>query len=344
MAVVTSFSSLVRSGRKSAPKKSLIKIMPDFGDSVDPHMEQAVRTLYDSVYELERRALALEDSGFLTQRVAQKRFGAATTKEQLQVTSPRIVLNVDNLIGVLAQPQKTAVREVTALPPGTSSFDGELVLFGGLIYRFNATEVAGGVWRVFSTAGALLVDTHANRVANFDPADFETGVLFWESDRKVLYRRGLDGSSMVAWIHTLGTMSGTIISSDQRPADLGTDLEDVSFLFHGTDIGLTYQWDGTSDWTYHSGDARIVIDSINAPTQIGNPNSGGPPTLVPVNSKVDYYIIQDGTGHKVTWASLFKGVSALTVGRTANSLSSVSFWVKSLTQFMTRHSRGDMVV
>ena len=338
MATITSFSSIVKSGRKSAPKKSMTKIMPDFGETIDPYVEQAVRTLYDSVYELERRALALEDSGFLTQRVAEKKFGAVTTKKQLQVKAPKIVLNVDNLIGVLAQPQKTAVREVTALPPATSSYDGELVLFGGLIYRFSGVGVGGGEWRVISTAAPVFVDTHVNRVANFDPADFEVGVLFWESDREVLYRRDLNGSLVAGWVYTLGKMPGTVIASDVRPVDLGTDAEDDTFLFYATDLGITYQWDGTSAWDYYEGVARIE-QTITADTEIADP------TKLPVGVTVDYLILQDGTGGwAVTWASVFKGVSPLTVGRTANFISAVRFYKRSATQLVIQSNQGDIEI
>lgn len=237
MAVITSFSSLVKSGGASAPKKSLIKIMPDFGESIDPYVEQAVRTLYDSVYELERRALALEDSGFITQRVAEKRFGAATSKEQLQVRSPQIVLNVDNLIGVLAQPQKTAVREVTALPPITSSYDGELVFFASQVYRFNEAAVPGGQWEILVTTA-------------------------------------------------------------------------------------------------------VIEQTVTANTLIADPS-----VTVPVGSFVDYFILQDSTGGwVVTWNAVFKGISALTVGRTADFISAVRFFKKSATQLIITSSQGDIEI
>lgn len=344
-----SFSSLVRPPRPTRKDREenirrpgdRLRVIPD----IEQNLAQAVRWLYDNVHELERSLDILRDAKLLTEGHARELYSAIALKPKLQAQFPKTALNVQDLVGVLVQPQKAGIRSVSSLPDVTVAQDGELVYFNQIVWRFNGLRsVAPGRWEVLTTAAVMLQDTHANRVANFPAADFPVGTLFWETDRAVLYQRGLNGSAGEAWIHTLGVMEGTVIAADQRPADLGTDSEDLTFLFYATDLTLTYQWDGTSDWTYHSGHG-IIEQTITADTLIADPNAGAPPDVIPAKAPVDYHILQDGTGGwAVTWNAVFKGVSFLTVGTVADKLNIVNYRAMSSSQLVMDGNFGDITV
>lgn len=344
-----SFSSLVRPPRPAIEGREedirrpgdRARIIPD----IEQNLAQAVRWLYDNVHELERSLDILRDAKLLTEGNAERLYSATVLKPRLQAQFPQTALNVQDLVGVLVQPQKAGIRSVSSLPDVTVAQDGELVYFNQIVWRFNGKRsVAPGRWEVLTTAAVMLQDSHANRLANFPAVDYPVGTLFWETDRKVLYQRGLDGSAGEAWVHTLGVMEGTVIASDQRPGDLGTDSEDLTFLFYATDLTLTYQWDGSGDWTYYSGHG-IIEQTITEDTLIADPNAGAPPDVIPAKAPVDYHILQDGVGGwAVTWDAVFKGVTALTVGTLSSKLNIVNFRAMSSSQLMMDGNFGDITV
>jgi hypothetical protein len=99
-------------------------------------------------------------------------------------------------------------------------------------------DVAGQLSRV-------LQDSHADRVANYDPADYVAGDLFYETDRTVLYRLN---AAETAWVYATGEMSAAFADV---PTDLGTD--DEGFLLQITDYGHRVRWDGAA-WEFAPGD------------------------------------------------------------------------------------------
>ena len=317
---------------------------PEIDVDANPKLSEAIRILYDHVYELRG-----------TLREERKRSAAAglalspgspefnELRAQLLANFPATALNVTNLLGVLSQPQTAGIPVVTALPDVNFAQPGEVVSFNNILYIFDATNGVPGTWTVLSTAGLVITDTHANRVVvgtAYPPADFAVGTLFWETDRTVFYMRLTDGSAAAAWVYVAGMMRGTVLT-DQRPVDLGTNAEDDRFLFYSTDFGVTYVWDGTSNWDYFSGYGRLV-QTFTANTLIADPNATT--RVVPAGTPFRYGLLQDGTGGWViTWNGVFKGVTALTVGRTADRASTVEFDAFSTTQFV-KADRGDVVV
>ena len=107
---------------------------------------------------------------------------------------------------------------------------------------------------------------HADRKdPESNPANFNVGTLFYESDRKVLYQVRMvklidpahptDPAVAVAcWVYVSGTMRNTLAN---KPTDLGPTWtnrsDDTGFLFYGTDYTHTWRWTGTA-WEYAPGD------------------------------------------------------------------------------------------
>lgn len=87
-------------------------------------------------------------------------------------------------------------------------------------------------------------DTHANRVGNYDPTDYDPGVLFFETDRGILYRVN---AANTAWVYALGQMQA---ARADAPSDLGAN--DVGFLLYVSDFFHTVRWDGAA-WQWACG-------------------------------------------------------------------------------------------
>lgn len=162
----------------------------------------------------------------------------AEIKAKLQVNGGN-ALDVTGLLGVLAQPQKPGVPLVKQLPTPVSTNNGELVNFNGVLYYLNA-PTDPGQWLPISAVGTTLLDTHANRLLNYPPANYAIGTTFWETDRKSLYL-ATDAVTRV-WTFILGQpMSG---STGSRPADLG--VNDAGFPYRNTTTGTLQSWTGTT--------------------------------------------------------------------------------------------------
>ncbi len=117
----------------------------------------------------------------------------------------------------------------------------------------------GGGTPVIPLPELTLIDTHANRLASYNPNNYNVGRQFFESDRTVLYVLEVISGSKV-WRFTAGAYVSTFAN---RPADLG--VNDSSFLFYATDTDAFYLWDGTI-WNPVGGDvfgpAGAVADDI----------------------------------------------------------------------------------
>lgn len=144
-------------------------------------------------------------------------------------------------------PQNPQFPVLSAIPPPGSPYNiaGTAVLVSGVPYVFY-----NSAWIPFQAIGTILLDTHAHRIANFDPTRYAAGTLFYETDRTVLYLG--DGTD---WLYESGIMSGTL-SPDQKPSDLVAT--DVGFMFDATDFFHVYRWDGTG-WHFNSGDSSSQI-------------------------------------------------------------------------------------
>ena len=77
-----------------------------------------------------------------------------------------------------------------------------------------------GTFNAINGIGFFLEDTHANRLANSSPANFPSGSVFYETDRKVTYI--IVGG---VWVYLTGKMA---TSQSGLPTDLGAN--DTGFL------------------------------------------------------------------------------------------------------------------
>lgn len=94
-------------------------------------------------------------------------------------------------------------------------------------------------------SSGTLQGTHAQRAG--DRAEKLTpGLLYWESDRNVLYVVFSIGNSKT-WAFVSGTFSGNFSA---RPADLSQ--YDAGFQFFASDWEILWRWDGKS-WAYVAG-------------------------------------------------------------------------------------------
>ena len=109
---------------------------------------------------------------------------------------------------------------------------------------------------------SILQDTHAVRVADFNPAEYAVGTLFYETDRTVLYY--INDSNL--WAYLTGIMR-TVLAS--LPGDLGTS--DAFFMFEATDYSHVLEWQGSA-WTWgpgETGNGTEVSSFVRAPADAG---------------------------------------------------------------------------
>lgn len=204
---------------------------------------EAIRALQERVEQIPP-----PDPTVLTQTAADALYAPARQSAALRATGTD-PLNVDNLRGVLADPQSTGIRVwpegMTTLPAPSTSRLREILTWKGVLYYFSGEENPG-VWRVLSTAAALLTGTHATRLASYPAGVSPLGLVFWETDRRQAYVVGVSGGGH-AWtvLESLGgSMPGTL-NPNTKPGDLGT--LDTGFRFLSTDYAREYRWNG-SGW------------------------------------------------------------------------------------------------
>lgn len=242
---------------------------------------QLLRTLqrHDSqIYRALDSLSALQGKSFLDQATAESLYGASVLRDALELGG-KAQLSVQGLRGILVQPQTAAAKRVTALPSANTDplrQDGTLVLFNGVLYAFNGIP-APGMWIAAAALGVALEDSHANRIANFPPANYPVGVIFRETDRNVVYVN-FGGF----WVFAAGAMMNVFAS---RPTDLG--VHDVGFLFFASDTLAISQWNGTA-WISFTGGATpstLTERTVTASTTIG---------------ALDYTIFADATAGPLT--------------------------------------------
>lgn len=107
--------------------------------------------------------------------------------------------------------------------------------------RFYATDQSityrwtGTVWIIDGELGVTFFDTHANRVANYPPANYPIGVLFVEFDRFATYRNnGTDWVYIAGWMYDIAA---------NRPATLATSN---GFQFYASDTFFSSYWNGAA--------------------------------------------------------------------------------------------------
>lgn len=223
----------------------------------DPRVVSAIEQLAQrSQHVAAEFAAVLDKVGSLEN--AKAPLSASEIKTRLQVNGGN-ALDVTGLLGILAQPQKAGVPLVTELPPPTATNNGQLVNFNGVLYYLNA-PTDPGQWLPISAVGTTVLNTHANRLLNYPPANFAVGTTFWETDRRSLYLA--TGAVTRVWTFILGQpMTGSTAS---RPADLG--VNDPRFPYQNTTTGTLQLWTGTT-W--------IDVSGVMSGTHAARPATAG---------------------------------------------------------------------
>lgn len=138
------------------------------------------------------------------------------SEEQLKQIQKALEAGGPNPLDLTGLPGKpinngASIPEVTSL--SFNAQDGDVVLYRKVIWRFKASTRK---WTPISTI--LLQDTHVNRISRYPAAAYAPGVLFWETDYKVLLIEQ-DYGSRNLWVPTLSTTLP--IAHDVRVAQTG---------------------------------------------------------------------------------------------------------------------------
>lgn len=200
----------------------------------------AIRKVMDSVYALTNKTQGLEGKINAVQPP-----NIANISQALQVSGSN-PLNINGLIGLLAQPQKAIVTVSSATGTPSSGITptpsaGQLQIQNGQLFFFDNTT-SPGQWRPVTAVGTMIIDTFVN-LTNYDPTTYPVGTMFWASDNTVLYT--IQVVSLVnTWVYILGTDSASTISAlpTLSTSDAGYKLYDAAW-------DHTWQWDGTF-WNY----------------------------------------------------------------------------------------------
>jgi hypothetical protein len=145
-------------------------------------LERTFRRAMDQVYDLQLvftgvAALQQTKLAAVTQQLSpaqiQKDFGAGGAA----------ALNVNGLLGQLAQPQLAWTPVVDAVPDASSPYsqDGAMVSYNGTIYRYSDTA---GAWTISRAQAVALYGLYGAIPA---VATADDGLLFYATDRNVLY-------------------------------------------------------------------------------------------------------------------------------------------------------------
>lgn len=132
---------------------------PQIDGKADYEVVRAIRLAYDNLYQLRGEVDAHKNSNYVKRHEVAKFLSPAATRGNLQAggIAP---LNVQGLLGQLAQPQIADAVSVPALPPLSSplSQDGTLVSLNDQVYRFDGTTDPGTWKPITSTTTYTLVD------------------------------------------------------------------------------------------------------------------------------------------------------------------------------------------
>lgn len=110
--------------------------------------------------------------------------------------------NVTQLLGILAQAQRAYIPAYTTIPDlqDPASQNGSLASVGGILYRFDGSTQPG-IWKPQAALAVAIIDTHANRIANYPAANYPSGTLFYETDTELLY---VDNAGV--WVNISGPL------------------------------------------------------------------------------------------------------------------------------------------
>lgn len=255
------------------PVQRTFPVIPDVSRSVQNEFRQLRNMLYNTQDQLATAQAAAQSA---VQNLNQK---PATTSSAASSSSPSPSVqnitesvtnvtenvtsttggnpNVTQLIGVLAQAQRSFVPEYSSLPgiSDPASQNGSLISVNGILYRFNG-DSQPGEWQVQTAIQTLLNDTYVNwTLAKYDPANYPPGTQFRITDwTNVIYVVTVI-SSVNTWVYLNGTYSaslGSLPTTGFNGAALGANDTRLRF-FEQTTYFHQMQWTG-SGWARGSED------------------------------------------------------------------------------------------
>src|SRR5579872_1014059 len=188
------------------------------------------------------------------------------------------------------QPNKSTALTLTRSQllddPTCEPLNRVLRFLGGQVAK-NASDISG----LLSATGATgitpantwaIVDTHANRIANFNQliGNYPLGVFYYEIDRNSLYQSHLVAGQPV-FQYISGLMRGALTA---LPTDLRAN--DNGFAFQSTTVGLhRYYWN--SGWFYEGDYPGIAVPAATAtalPTSMYHVADGSSVTIADPNN------------------------------------------------------------
>jgi hypothetical protein len=242
---------------------------PTLRGLVHPEAERAIRLILDQVYSAGRFIRDIAETRPTREEVTKKLVSPAVIQGVLQAPGSA-PLNVNNLPGVLAQPQKTFLPLVTSLPIAADplSQDGTLIRYNGTVWYFDGT-VEPGTWRPLPVVGVVLQDTFAKMKngTDYPPANYPIGAVFKPTDIGYQVEYINSGS---AWLYMTGQIHVTQANFAALAAQLGAN--DTYLLVAVTDYLHILQWGGAAT-TYAPGDPGSGYSVIGEPD--GSAPEGG---------------------------------------------------------------------
>lgn len=288
--------------------------------SVD-RLERVFRNLCDKLNDLERADLdTLKTAVRETERIRQ-RTEPPVIQRLIQASGPA-PLNVEGLLGILAQPQKAGVPTVDALPDVLLAQDGELASFQNIIYRFDGTTEPG-TWRAIRATAVITQGLYSAR-PSVTTAD--NGLQYFATDQDVTYI-----VEAGAWIYHSGFMTGTL-SPDQKPTLAAGDAD---FLFYSTDFDHFYRWAGAA-WKRVSGEApgSIIFSAVSLSGITGYQLCDGTATTRSTDAGGTAAI----TVPDYSTAAYIKAANALAIGPTAAGGATTSVVATNQATVVTAHT------
>lgn len=191
--------------------------------------------------------------------------------------------NVTQILGVLAQAQRSYIPEFTSVPILTdpASQNGSLISVNGLLYRFDGSSQPG-VWRVQDAVAAYLEDTYANWILPaYDPTLYTVGTQFLITDWNVVYViRPVSGVNK--WVWHAGTYEASyafLPATGFNGAAL--NINDTGLRFYDNFTYFrTWEWVGPM-WRYGAGELPGGDTSPAIMMLAGNTTPPGWATCIP---------------------------------------------------------------
>lgn len=201
-------------------------------------IRDAVNHLMNSVNALLGRVDKVDKAGYVTASEVVRDYGAKAQTVELSArgTAP---LNVQGLIGRLAQPQYPYVPTYSSAPSvhDPVSQNGAVVSIGEVLYRFDGSNSPGS-WKPQGAVGVVLQGTWS-ALGSTAASGYPVGSLYYVTDRAVVYVVKVVGGAN-AWVYLTGVQMGAVASAPT----LGTN--DVGYQYLATDVNVLLVWDGAA--------------------------------------------------------------------------------------------------